>query len=171
MITCPTCRREFKSPKSIGSHSKKCHVPVDALFWMKVDKSAGPDACWPYSRLDKLGYGRFDRKGPLVFAHRCAWIFTHGEIPEGMDVLHRCDNRKCCNPSHLFLGTHQENMLDMHRKGRQTRCSFTHDEVREIKAELSNYRHGLLAELARKYDVTVSQIWAIRAGRNYAWLK
>jgi hypothetical protein len=151
----------------------KCGLTKADHFWIKVDKSAGPKACWPYSRLDRLGYGRFERKGPLVFAHRCAWIFTQGPIPTGLDVLHRCDNRRCCNPAHLFLGTHQENMLDMHRKGRQPKAKFTPDQIREIRVELAtnNTYRGFQKELADRYNVGDSQIWAIKAGRTYAWVK
>jgi hypothetical protein len=51
-------------------------------------------------------------------SHRAAWKLTHGPIPDGLQVLHRCDNPPCCNPAHLFLGTQQDNIADMHKKGR-----------------------------------------------------
>jgi hypothetical protein len=53
-----------------------------------------------------------------ISAHRLAWEMAHGPIPEGMQVLHRCDEPRCCNPDHLFLGTASENMADMRAKGR-----------------------------------------------------
>lgn len=66
-------------------------------------------------------YGRFTKDGKKVLAHRYAYELAHGEIPSGMCVLHRCDNTKCCNPDHLFVGTHQDNMADMKSKGRHIR--------------------------------------------------
>lgn len=93
------------------------------LFWAKVDKSAGPDGCWPYLGFRKWdGYGWIQRyidgKPKNMTSHRFAWILTNGIPDDGMHILHRCDNPPCCNPAHLFLGTHQDNMKDKQAKGR-----------------------------------------------------
>ena len=89
-------------------------------FWSKVEEQ---DGCLVFkSYYDRDGYGRYrldgGRSAPKIKAHRAAWILTHGEIPEGMFVLHKCDNPPCVNPEHLFLGTPKDNMIDMVRKGR-----------------------------------------------------
>ena len=95
--------------------------PLADRLWAK-DRSGGPDACWPFNgaRMHNgyghLGLGR--NADGLIAAHRAAWIATNGAIPDGLNVLHRCDNRPCCNPAHLWLGTQRENLLDMVAKGR-----------------------------------------------------
>lgn len=88
-------------------------------FWDKVCFGQ-PDACWEWAgaRKGSQGYGEFGVNRMPATAHRVAWELTHGPIPDGLFVLHRCDNPPCCNPAHLFLGTHQDNMADRDAKGR-----------------------------------------------------
>lgn len=78
----------------------------------------------------RQGYGQVQYLGKRMLAHRLAWQFAHGPIPEGMFVCHRCDNPPCCNVQHLFLGTNDDNMKDMARKGRADRtkkaCGAAH---------------------------------------------
>jgi hypothetical protein len=73
-------------------------------------------------RTDKDGYGTIGSRR----AHRVAWEQTFGPIPDGLQVLHKCDNPPCCNPDHLFLGTRTDNMNDKVRKGRQHRKQYRH---------------------------------------------
>lgn len=88
-------------------------------FWRRVDRSGGPDACWPWMRVPSTGgYGLAKYKGRRRIASRVAWELTNGPIPGGMQVLHHCDNPPCCNPAHLFLGTVADNVADMIAKGR-----------------------------------------------------
>lgn len=78
-----------------------------------------PDDCWTWiGSTDKDGYGHFDSNSKTIAGHRASWIVHNGEIPNRLHVLHRCDNPPCCNPAHLFLGTHSDNMADGARKGR-----------------------------------------------------
>lgn len=91
-------------------------------FWVKVDKSPRQSGCWHWTAFrDSDGYGRFWLDGTMVSASRAAWILTKGDVPPGMEVLHRCDNPRCVNPDHLFLGTKTDNMADRDRKGRVAR--------------------------------------------------
>ncbi len=84
---------------------------------IKVDKKSG---CWEWNgALDRGGYGSFSIARKWWSVHRASWFLHNGQIPDGMHVLHRCDNRKCANPEHLFLGTHKDNMSDRNSKGRQ----------------------------------------------------
>lgn len=94
----------------------------------QVDKSAGPDACWPWRGYTLKGYGRLrERRGtPWVFAHRLAFSTANGVelVPEQV-IMHLCDNPPCCNPCHLKIGTNSENTLDMWQKNRGA-CGPTH---------------------------------------------
>jgi len=78
------------------------------------------NGCWLHNcaSSDKDGYVLFSVNGKFRRAHRFFWEMHNGEIPKGMFVCHRCDTPRCCNPEHLFLGTHQDNVDDMVRKGR-----------------------------------------------------
>lgn len=79
----------------------------------------GATQCWHWVGLNNgKGYGRMTYQGRQQVAHRLAWKAWRGEIPEGMSVLHKCDNRACVNPDHLWLGTYSDNMKDCWSKGR-----------------------------------------------------
>lgn len=91
-------------------------------FWSNVDQSAGHDSCWVWTGGKIDGYGSFSHDGITFLAHRVAWELAYGSlggpIPDGFCVLHHCDNRPCVRPTHLFLGTRNDNNKDRHAKGR-----------------------------------------------------
>jgi len=90
---------------------------VEDRFWSKVQKT---ENCWLWmGARTKLGYGqRGGRKTGRRYTHRLSWEMRFGPIPEGLCVLHHCDNPPCVNPDHLFLGTKKDNTQDMIAKGR-----------------------------------------------------
>lgn len=144
--------------------------PMIERFWEKV-KCSTEDACWDWiGAIYTKGYGAFNMgygKGNMV-AHRVMWELVNGPIPKGMFVCHHCDNPRCVNPAHLFLGTAKDNTADMTAKKRYngrfknggiapTR-KFSSEQVRLIREEYGKLNQY---ELADKYGVRQSTIGRI----------
>lgn len=139
-------------------------MSVEERFWARVDTTGD---CWTYTGpKNRLGYGVAGHKAlpdRSRFAHRYAWQVTNGPIPEGMRVLHRCDNPPCVNPDHLWLGTIADNNRDRKVKGRSSRGQASHlakvdvDTVRAIRAE----RVLTQRQMAAKYGIHRSQVQRI----------
>ena len=89
-------------------------------FWEKVSKADHPKGCWLWTACGRgTGYGALKIAGCVYDTHRISWMIHRGDIPAGMLVCHTCDNRRCVQPDHLFLGTSQDNVRDMIEKGRR----------------------------------------------------
>ena len=117
------------------------------------------------------GYPRFMREGKLQFVSRYVYEKYKGRIPEGLFVLHLCDNRGCINPVHLYTGTQQDNINDMFERGRARkargeehgRAKLTENQVKEI----AQIKDRTLKEIALAYNVSIHTIWAIK--RKITW--
>lgn len=127
--------------------------PIGERFWEKVDRSAGPDGCWPWMGTRWAhGYGSF-RFGSMgngtrtsITAHRMV-MMLEGKNIEGVLVCHHCDNPPCCNPKHLFLGTHSDNARDMVRKG-------LFNPPRGEKSGAAKITEAIVREARRLYALT-----------------
>lgn len=152
--------------------AKRCYME---RFWEKV-KRGHEDACWEWqASIHTTGYGQMNVGGKMVKAHRVSYEINHGAIGD-MHVLHRCDNRRCVNPHHLFLGTPSDNMADMWGKKRHKAISLqgerhpmaklNNEAVAEIRGK---YKAGEVTqkELAKKYGVSQSHIHGLVTGKKW----
>ena len=144
-------------------------------FWAKVSIQVEDFSCWVWQRNKSgKGYGRVRVNGRDVLAHRMSYTLVFGEIPEGLWVLHHCDNPSCVNPNHLFLGTHLDNMRDMVSKDRHAdlqgedigSAKIPNMGVIEIRKKYKPRTWGLVKELAIEHGVSRRTIQVIVARRS-----
>lgn len=155
-------------------------VSLTERFWAKVEKT---DGCWLWrGRRESRGYGHFTVSASRrVGAHRFAWELTHGPVPAGMSVCHRCDNPPCVNPAHLFLGTTDDNMQDRKKKGRYASITGPNshwfgkskrghgikltaaqvEKIRSLKGPGWNYR----LKVAAQFGLSQAHVWRIWKGQ------
>ena len=144
-----------------------------ARFWSKVDKH-GPNDCWEWTEgRNQKGYGQFhDCNNRPYRAHRVAFAVSYGDTE--LLVLHDCDNPACCNPAHLYAGTHDDNRCDCVDRGRAAVCrgednscaKLTEDDVRAICALRND--GWILREIAKEYGISYGQVGRICRGDNWS---
>jgi hypothetical protein len=141
-------------------------------FWAKVAFTANPDRCWDWQAAKSTnGYGFF-KSDKLKHSHRVAYELTYGKIDGNLLVCHSCDNRLCCNPAHLFLGTTQQNTQDKVNKGRQAKGEkiashkLTADQIQYIRTRFAT---GIYSkrQIAQEMKVGVENIR--RIVKNKSW--
>jgi hypothetical protein len=146
-------------------------------FWEKVDVLVDESSCWEWTAGKfSNGYGALWLDGKMQKAHRGAWTLVNGSIPKGEGhhgtcVLHRCDNRACVRPDHLFLGSNADNVRDMTKKGRVARgeasgrSKLTSADVYAIRADTR-----LLREIAADYGISEGNVSLIKRRKRWAHL-
>ena len=145
---------------------------ISDRFWNKV--AIGKiEECWRYLEyIDKGGYGRFWYKSSSIRAHRVAWELANGPISNGLDILHKCNNRSCCNPKHLYCGTHSDNMKDKSISGNVSSLSLGLGKSKLHNYEILDIRimKGVKSqrEIAKEFNVSQHTIGCIL--RNSGWL-
>lgn len=176
----PTCRNAMRRTR----YEPKGKAPLRPLaerLWSRCERQ--PNGCleWQRYRHPTSGYGQIGRgrrEEGIVGTHRAAWEVTHGPIPDGLDVLHRCDNPPCCDPDHLFLGTDADNSADKVAKGRQARgaalpqTKLSDAQVTEIRRRYDRRfgppkrggRRSNARELAAEFGVTEAYVMQLVHG-------
>lgn len=144
-------------------------------FWEQVEKS---DGCWVWTgcKINKEGYGGQRIRGVLYPTHRLSWILRNGPIPQGLQVLHHCDNPPCVNPDHLFIGTIGDNMKDKAAKGRAVntpqvgvvhwKARLTELDVKHIR-ELRTTTDMTMRDIGEAYGITKEHVFNIL--KRIAW--
>lgn len=145
-------------------------------FWSKVGFTANPDCCWEYNgTINKNGYGYIDliheSKRVKFKAHRLSYFLTNKKDPFGYVVMHKCDNRKCCNPKHLELGDDKQNHDDRFKKHglplgeRNNASKRTEAEVLEIRRLFSG---GMRRnDIAKKFNIPYNSVVSIILKRDW----
>lgn len=191
ICTVEGCERKHKSQGMCDTHynffrrngfvGERRIKSLEERLWEKVDKTPGlgPNGdCWEWRGfVHPTGYGQMarDASGRNINTNRAAYLVTKGDIPDGLWILHTCDNRLCCNPDHLWAGTPKENTHDMIAKGRRrgpsevargediTLSKLTEEMVRAMRAEppmtfkALGEKYGVSAGTANK--VILRQTW------------
>lgn len=208
-VRCGTASRPMVTPrrKMVRYCGKAClnsdrreaaDRALPARFWKQVEKDVGEERhpglglCWEWrgrTNPRRFGYGVVSVYRTMVAAHRVAWMVDRGPIPEGLWVLHRCDNPVCVRPDHLFLGTHHDNMADMRRKGRgPSRTAWClanptlvmrgerHPCAKLTVAKVIEIRRRIASgetqqAVADSYGVKRESVREIIKGRNWAWVE
>lgn len=167
----------LKDPRKSRSRRHRKRMTIEERFWAKVDKS-GPAAreglgqCWLWTGgKTRRGYGTFNTIDRAVLAHRLAWSIANDTDPASFCVCHHCDNPSCVNPSHLFLGTHAENMQDMAAKDRGTlgeRARGSRLTAHDVICIRFAVALGAAKwRIAKEYGVSPSTIYHAALGRSW----
>jgi hypothetical protein len=143
---------------------------IKERLFSKVKKH--PNGCWVWSGATAAGYGKIGRKRPMspISVHRMSYMIHFGKIKDGLFVLHKCDNKLCVNPDHLFLGTQKDNIRDMRNKNRGTKGEnhpnsiLTMKICRNIRKEYATGKTSL-SILGRKYNICFQHVHDIVKNR------
>jgi ribosomal protein S27E len=174
-IKCEFCGKEVFKPQrftkgtkgrfcSLECYAKSFHTREKAIerFWKYIDKESSSQWCWLWTGgTYKFGHGNFITHNKKTGAHRFSYEIHKGIIPKGMYVLHTCDVPACVNPSHLFLGTHEDNIIDMAKKNRGGGSKLTIEQVKDIRRLIDEGKYSY-DQLVDMFGISKSHLSGIK---------
>lgn len=149
----------------------------ESKFWRHINVAETINECWPWvGKLWPNGYGTVMFSGHAIGSHRLAYFFVYGDIPDGLLVLHHCDNRPCCNPFHLYAGNSKQNADDCWGRGRGVQNVFhgiehgmaklSDEQVIEIRQSCESH-----SEISIQYGIGKTQVGRIKRLEQWKHLK
>ena len=170
--SCAHCGKAFNL-----THNGQKYCGDHCRFWCKVQVT-GPGDCWLWlGTKPAFGHGQFRLDGRAVYSHRVSWEELHGPVSDDLCVLHKCDVPACVNPAHLFVGTREENLADMRRKGRGSnpprKVGTSHHGAKLTESDVRFIRKSpeKRSVLAARFGVQWRAIWSIQNGRTWTHIK
>mgnify|MGYP000856665925 CR=1 FL=1 len=162
---CRVCMAQMDRERRQGKPQLK---PDDIRRFMRqVQISA--DGCWEWQGAKyPNGYGHFNGY-KLAYAHRFAYVIFNGDLCEGMEVCHTCDNPGCVNPAHLWQGTKSDNLRDAAMKGRTNTVQLSPDDVRRIRS-MHNLKYSI-SDIASRFGVTTTIVYDVVNRRTWNYIE
>lgn len=159
------CQNHYMQQRRAGSDAVKPRHGESDTEYIKRRVLIVPSGCWEWQGAIFFGYGKLVKRGQAWQAHAFSFVAHGGCIPPGMQVNHKCHNRLCCNPEHLYAGTQAQNMADMRAAGRQRILNGSANGM--AKLDIATARAifesvGIARLIAERHQVSVSLVYAIR---------
>lgn len=184
-LTCPICGKTFYRMQSkirdnsccspdCRAKSRKVEIPNKQYNHFFDHVMPIPECgCWIWMKgWGNNDYGKIWLRGKTVSAHRISWELTHGPIPEGLNVLHKCDVPPCVNPDHLFLGNDSDNIQDALKKGRFALGERSgKSKLSAIQAKAILTEQGTYAQIANKYGIEETTVGCIKRRETWKHVK
>ena len=163
------CRNHYMQERRAGTLLPK--TKEQSSLYILNRTSVSDNGCWEWKQSKFNGYGRLVRDGRSWPAHAYSYIVFVGPIPKGKQINHKCHNRCCVNPSHLYAGTQKENVRDMNLSGRRNQAKGSRGGNSKITEEIAKqifYHDGIAKIIADKFSVSISLVYAIK--KKKIWL-
>lgn len=158
----------LRSPTGGKSCGCSRRTGVDHSFWSRLQRNA-VNGCWEWTGAKtQFGYGKVGFGGRIYDTHRLVYELCCGPIPDGLFVLHHCDNPKCCHPAHLYAGTPRDNMLDCAKRGRK-KTKITPEVAKDIRAACRAEPRESYPAIGRRFGVSDTMVRRIDKGLAWSY--
>ena len=165
------CQNHYMQLRRSGSCLVAPLVPQTDMEFLSARVKRTMSGCWEWQMSIHQGYGKLIRKGRSWYAHIFSYVIHKGDVPDGLQINHACNNRACANPDHLYAGTQKENMSDMRKAGMENYLKGQENGNSKITESMARdifLMSGFARVIAKKHDVSISLVYAIKKKRVWA---